>query len=126
MFLSPKCCFRFCAFGFETILYTSCYSLPLWIKPTMGQFIAPFSVQLLQLLSCVGGALETNLFSLLLIDRYVLAIQQIATHQEHLSILICRDLLNCLRSRPFIINNLFILTKKKLKQKFNSSTCKRN
>ena len=34
--------------------------------------------------SYVGGIPVTNHFSLLLIDRYILAIQQIITHKEHL------------------------------------------
>ena len=35
-------------------------------------------------LAYVGDVLETSLFSLLLIHRYILAIQQIITHEEHL------------------------------------------
>ena len=34
--------------------------------------------------SYVTGVLVTNLFTLLLIDRYILAIHQIITHKEHL------------------------------------------
>ena len=34
--------------------------------------------------SYVGGVLVANLFSLLFIDRDILAIQQIITHEEHL------------------------------------------
>ena len=58
-------------------------SLPLWIKLTMGRLL-PFFVQFLQLFSYIGGVLVTNLFSLLLTDRYILAIQQIMTQEEHL------------------------------------------
>ena len=49
-----------------------------------GPVIALFSVQLQQLFSYVRGVLVTNRFSRLLIDRYILAIQQIITHKEHL------------------------------------------
>ena len=51
-------------------------SIPLWIKLTMCQLLL-FFVLLLHFFSYVGGVLATNLFSLLLIDRYILAIQQI-------------------------------------------------
>ena len=58
-------------------------SLPLWIKLTMGQLLLFFMCRFSSFFSYVGGALVTNLFSLLLIDKYILAIQQIITHQEH-------------------------------------------
>ena len=71
-------------------------SLPLWIKLTMGQLLLLFLCNFCSFFSYVGGVLVTNLFSLLLIDRYILAIQQITTHEEHLwcsfwsaAILIC-------------------------------------
>ena len=75
-------------------------SLRLWIKLTMGQLL-PFSLcNFSSFFSYVGGILITNHFSLLLIERYILTIQQIITHEEHLRhfFLICNDLLNCLRS----------------------------
>ena len=49
-----------------------------------GPAIALFSVQLQHIFSYVGGVLVTNRFSRLLIDRYIVAIQQIMTHKEHL------------------------------------------
>ena len=51
-----------------------------------------------------------------MIDSYILAIQQITFGAFVILFLICRDLLNCLRSigtmviRPLIINNSFIMT----------------
>ena len=48
--------------------------LPIMDKTHHGLVINVFSVQLLQLFSYIGGVLVTNLFSLLLIDRYILAI----------------------------------------------------
>ena len=35
-------------------------------------------------LAYAAGVLGTNLFSQFVIDRYILAIQQIVTHEEHL------------------------------------------
>ena len=58
-------------------------SLPLWIKLTMGQLLLFFLCNFSSFFSYVGGILVTNHFSLLLIDRYILAIQQIITHEEH-------------------------------------------
>ena len=57
---------------------------PLWIKLTMGQLLLFFLCNFSSFFSYVGGILVTNHFSLLLIDRYILAIQQIITHEEHL------------------------------------------
>ena len=51
---------------------------------THGSVIALFSVQLQQFFSYVRGVFVTNRFLRLLIDRYILAIQQIITHEEHL------------------------------------------
>ena len=48
MFLSEKCCFGFCAFGFEAIAHPSCYLTSIIVKTRHGPVIAPFSVQLLQ------------------------------------------------------------------------------
>ena len=59
-------------------------SLPLWIKLTMGQLLLFFLCNFSSFFSYVGGIPVTNHFSLLLIDRYILAIQQITTHKEHL------------------------------------------
>ena len=58
-------------------------SLPLWIKLTMGQLLLFFLCNFSSFFSYVGGIPVTNHFSLLLIDRYILAIQQIITHKEH-------------------------------------------
>ena len=59
-------------------------SLPLWIKLTMGQLLLFFLCNFSTFFSYVGGIPVTNHFSLLLIDRYTLAIQQIIAHKEHL------------------------------------------
>ena len=59
-------------------------SLPLWIKLAMGHLLLFFLWNFSSFFSFVRGIPVTNNFSLLLIDRYILAIQQIATHKEHL------------------------------------------
>ena len=60
-------------------------SLPLWIKLTMGKLLLFFLCNFSSFFSYVGGILVTNHFSFrVLIDRYILAIQQIITHKEHL------------------------------------------
>ena len=74
-------------------------SLPLWIKLTMGQLLLFFLCNFSSFFSYIGGIPVTNHFSLLLNDRYILAIQQIIAHKEHLRYSFwCIDLLNCLRS----------------------------
>ena len=70
-------------FHFEAAPHASCF-LTYIMDKTHGPVIAAFSVQFQQLLYHVGGVLVTNLFSLLLIDRYILSIQKIITHDEHL------------------------------------------
>ena len=88
--LSFKCCFGFCAFGIEAMPVCPIQvviSLPLWIKLTMGHLLLFFLCNFSSFFSYVGGILVTNNFSLLLdwfIVRYILAIQQIITHEEHL------------------------------------------
>ena len=74
------------AFGFEALSHPSCYLTSIMDKTHHGPAIALFSVQRqqLQLFSYVGGILVINHFQLLLIDRYILAIQEIITHKEHL------------------------------------------
>ena len=67
--------------------HPSC-SLLLWIKLTMGQLLLFFLCNVSSFFSYVGGIRVTNHFSLFdryiwLIDRYILAIQQIITHKEH-------------------------------------------
>ena len=59
-------------------------SLPLWIKLTMGQLLIFFLCNFSSFFSYIRGTLVTNHFSLLLIDRYILAIKQIITRQMHL------------------------------------------
>ena len=59
-------------------------SLPLWLKLTMGQLLLFFLCTFCSFFGYVGGVLVTNLFPLLLIDRYILAIEQIITREEHL------------------------------------------
>ena len=71
-------------FGFAAIPHPSCYLTSIMDKTHHGPVIALFSVQLQQLFSYVGGIPVTNHFTLLFIDRYILAIQQIITHKEHL------------------------------------------
>ena len=50
----------------------------------MGQLLLFFLCNFCSFFSYTRGALVTNLFSLLMIDRYILAIQQIITPKEHL------------------------------------------
>ena len=45
------------------------FSLPLWIKLTMGQLLLLFLCNSCSFFSYAGDVLETNLFSLLLIDK---------------------------------------------------------
>ena len=82
--LSEKCCLVFCAFGFEAIPPLNCYLTSIMEKTHHGSVIALFSVQLQQTFSYTGSIAVTNHFSLLLTDRYILAIQQIITHEKHL------------------------------------------
>ena len=74
-------------------------SLPLWTKLIKGQLLLFFLSNSSSFFSYVGIIHVTNHFTLLLIDRYILAIQQIIAHKEHLRYSFwCIDLLNCLRS----------------------------
>ena len=57
---------------------------PLWIKLTMGQLLLFFLCNFSSFFSDVGGILLTNYFSLFVVNRYILAIQQIITREEHL------------------------------------------
>ena len=50
----------------------------------MGQLLLSFLRNFSNFFSYVGGIPVTNYFSLLLNDRYILTIQQIITHKEHL------------------------------------------
>ena len=59
-------------------------SLPLWIKFSMDQFCSFFYETLAAFLAYVGGVLGTKLFAQFVTDRYILAIQQIITHEEYL------------------------------------------
>ena len=59
-------------------------SLPLWVKPTMSQLLLFFLYNFFSFFTNVGIVLVTNLLSLLLIDRYILAIHKIITHEVHL------------------------------------------
>ena len=70
-----------CAFGFEAIPHPSCYLTSIMDK-THGQLLLFFLCNFCSTFSYVGGVLVTNLFSLLLIDKYILAIQEIITHKE--------------------------------------------
>ena len=71
----------------------------------MGQlllFIAFFLCNFFSFFSYVGGFPVTNLFLLLLIDRYIFWLQYSANYNKlgalMILFLICSDLLNCLRS----------------------------
>ena len=85
-----RCCYlKNVALDFVLLVLKLCpiqvvISLPLWIKLTMGQLLLFFLCNFSSFFSYVGGILVTNHFSLLLIDRYILAIQQIITIEEHL------------------------------------------
>ena len=79
-----KCCFRFCAFGFEATPHLSCYLISFADKRHHGQLLLLFLCNVCTFFSSVGGVLVINLFPLLLIDGYILAIQQIITHKGHL------------------------------------------
>ena len=71
-------------FGAEAMSHLSCYLTSIMdIKLTMGS-TAHFLCNFSSFFSYVRGIPVTNHFSLLLIDRYILAIQQITTHKEHL------------------------------------------
>ena len=59
-------------------------SLPLCTKLTIGQLLLFFLCNFCSCFSYVEGIHVTNHSSLLLIDTYILAIQQIITHKEHL------------------------------------------
>ena len=70
------------------------------IQAVISSYCSFFCATSADFLAYVGGVLVTNLFSLLLIDRYTLAIQQTITLEEYLrySFFICSNLLNRLRS----------------------------
>ena len=59
-------------------------SLPLYIKLTMGQLLLFSLYNFGSFFSYVGRINVTSHFSLLFIDGYILAIQQIISHKEHL------------------------------------------
>ena len=59
-------------------------SLPSWIKLPMGQLLLFFLCNFSSFFSYAKDILVINHFSLLLIDRYILAIHYIITHEEHL------------------------------------------
>ena len=64
--------------------HPSCYLTSIMNETHHELVIALFSLQLQQFFSYLGGILVTNHFSMFLIDRYILAIQQITTQEEHL------------------------------------------
>ena len=71
-------------FGFEVMPHPICYLTSLWIKLTIGQLLLFFLCSFSSFFSYDRGIAVTNHFSLLLINRYILSIQQIITHKEHL------------------------------------------
>ena len=90
-----KSCFYLKAVALDFVLLLNLYhilviiSLLLCIKFNMGQLLLFFLCNFCSFLRHFGGVLITNLFSLFshLIDGYILAIQQIITHEEHFLIL---------------------------------------
>ena len=91
MFLSQKCCLGLRAFGFEAMPHPSCYLTFVMDKTYHGAVVAPFSMQLQQLLQLRWRCPSNQpfftaivIFHCFLTDRYILAIQQIITHEEHL------------------------------------------
>ena len=84
MLLFWKCCFGFYTFGFEAMFLQFVIWLSLWIKIIRSQLFFSFLCNFSSFSSYVGGIVVTKHFSLLLIDRYVLVIQQIITPQEYL------------------------------------------
>ena len=102
MFLSWKCCFKFCTFGFEAIPHPSCSLTSIIQKVTIGQSLVLFLCNFCRFFSCVGamfgGVLVTNLFSLLLIYIYFGYSANYNTRGAFMIIfLICSNLLNWLR-----------------------------
>ena len=82
----------------------------LWIKVSMGQLLLFFLCNFYSLFSYVGGIPVTNLFSLLLIDRYIFGYSANYKTRGALMILflICSNLLNCLRR----VGTIVIITEK--------------
>ena len=58
-------------------------SVPLYIKLTMGHLLLFSLYNFGSFFSYVGGINVTSHFSLLFIDGYILAIQQIISHKDH-------------------------------------------
>ena len=58
-------------------------SVALWTKLTMGQLVLFFLCNFCNFVSYIRAVLVNNLFPLLLIDRYILTIQQFITHKKH-------------------------------------------
>ena len=81
--LSQKCCSKFDGFGFEAMPHLICFLLYLWIKLTIDQLL-PFFLCNFSSFSATSEVFLTNHFSVPLTDKYILAIQQIMTHREHL------------------------------------------
>ena len=98
-------CFGFCVFAFQAIPHPICYLISIVDKTHLGHVMASFSVQLLQLFSYAGGVLvikQPTFF--IVIDWCVLAIQQTNTRGAFvIIILICSNLLNCIRSVGAIV-----------------------
>ena len=84
MLLSLKCCVGFCAVGFWSYAPSKLYLTSTMDKTHHGPVIAFLLCNFNSLFSFVGSMLVTSHFSLLLIDRHILAIQQIITHEEYL------------------------------------------
>ena len=83
-----RCYLKNVALHFVFLVLKLCHiqvviSLPLWIKLTMGPLLLFYLCNFSSIFSYVGCIPVTNPFSLLLIDRYILAIQQIITHKVH-------------------------------------------
>ena len=67
---------------FLVLLHPNCYFTSIMDKTHHGPVIAETSAAFL---ACVvRGVLGANLFSQFVIERYILAIEQIITHEKHL------------------------------------------
>ena len=84
--------------------------LPLRIKLTTDQLLLIFLCNFSSFFSYVRGTLVTNYFSVrVLIHRYLLAIQQIIIHKEHLRYPFWSIASNSSRKSPFFADQMYAL-----------------
>ena len=87
--IKKRCCYlKNVALDFVLLVLKLCsiiviISLPLWIKLTMDQLFLFFLYNFSSFFSYVGGMLKPTILQIYYY-RYILAIQQIVTHDEHL------------------------------------------